>query len=1088
MIMINNDKFYPSSLKKLLQIVLKQLKKGEVLGVPNEVFFKPKENDFFKLKYINDFIDSPIGVAAGPHTQLSQNIIIAWLSGARFIELKTIQTLDEIEVAKPCIDMQDEGYNCEWSQELRIEQSFNQYLNAWIIIHILKDVLGYNEIGAAFNMSIGYDLKGIMSSNVQWFLDKMTNAEKQLNKKISEIKNIYPTIDSLKIPSKISDSVTLSTMHGCPWQEIEQIAEYLISERKLNTIIKLNPTLLGKENLNQIIIKSGFKTSVPEIAFEHDLNYSDAKPMIERLLKKASESNTFFGIKLTNTLESLNNKNIFNKDNQMMYMSGKALHPISVNLVKKVQTDFKGKLPISFSGGADAFNIAELLACGLKPVTVSSDLLKPGGYLRFSQYYELLRKNNDNFKTINDLINSKAGKNNDLHLNIVKNLDKYSKKVLKDKSYKKNSFKNPSIKTNRKLSLFDCIDAPCKTTCPTNQNIPQYMFQVKKNDLAGAMQTILQDNPFPTVTGYVCDHNCQLKCTRINYDNALNIREIKRYVADNYTKKNVKISENNKNKEKIAVIGAGPAGLSAAFYLCKYGFDVEIFEKRDNAGGMTANAIPSFRLPDEKIEIDINSIVDLGIKINYNYEVNISNFAKIKNKYNYIFVAPGAQSSLKINLPGINSKGVLDPLEFFFKTRKNHNLDIGKNVAIIGGGNTAMDAARISKRLIPAEGRVVVLYRRKKEFMPANYNEIIETLNEGIEIVELVEPEKIISKNGKLTGVELVKTKLVNQYSGKRPKPVKINGSEFVMNFDTVIFAVGQVNEFYFLKEKEYKKHEIPFTEYDNVFIGGDAVRGAASAIKAIADGKNAAYKILKKYNSEFIVKQEYVEKNLSRKELKIKRSKRVFGEEPAKTSLNQRNNFKLITQTYSKEQAQKEAERCLFCDEVCDICTSVCPNLANQTYEIEPFEAEIPKIKIIGQRRSIEKDRVFQIKQKYQTFNIADWCNECGNCATFCPTNGKPYSDKPKIHLSKESFLQSPFGYFISKNDNHKIVEFKDGYNKFKLTINSDFMVYESKKIKAEFNMNFKLLNFDIKIVEDVINFKNLPQMFVISNIDFAY
>ena len=226
-----NDKFYPTPLSKLLPIILKQLNNKEVLGLTSELFFKPQTTDFFKMNYLGHKLDNPIGVAAGPQTQLAQNIIVAWLAGARFIELKTIQTLDELNISKPCIDMQDEGYNCEWSQELKIHQAFNEYLNAWIIIHILADKLNFDKIGTIFNMSVGYDLQGIMKPNVQWFFDKMTDASNELAHKIELIKNIYPNIINLNIPAQITDNITLSTMHGCPPDEIEQIAEYLIKEK-----------------------------------------------------------------------------------------------------------------------------------------------------------------------------------------------------------------------------------------------------------------------------------------------------------------------------------------------------------------------------------------------------------------------------------------------------------------------------------------------------------------------------------------------------------------------------------------------------------------------------------------------------------------------------------------------------------------------------------------------------------------------------------------------------------------------------------------------------------------------------------------
>jgi putative selenate reductase len=297
----------------LLTILLKQYEHDKsIFGISEKLFFNPLQNAELQLRRFGKLLESPVGVAAGPQTQLAQNIVVSWLTGARFIELKTVQTLDELDVSKPCIDMQDEGYNCEWSQELKIRQSFDQYLDAWIIIHILRDRFGWNrqrKSGEIFNMSVGYDLEGIMKENVQWFFERMSDASQELREKTESIRSIYPQVVHLDIDPCISDNITLSTMHGCPADEIETIGAYLIEEKKLHTAIKLNPTLLGKEKLHEILKNSGFNTRVPDIAFEHDLKYNDALKIIRNLQEKADRNNLQFSIKLTNTLRNNNSPN-----------------------------------------------------------------------------------------------------------------------------------------------------------------------------------------------------------------------------------------------------------------------------------------------------------------------------------------------------------------------------------------------------------------------------------------------------------------------------------------------------------------------------------------------------------------------------------------------------------------------------------------------------------------------------------------------------------------------------------------------------------------------------------------------------------
>jgi putative selenate reductase len=551
-----SDKFHPTPITQLLPLILNHLDQGHCLGIPDTLFFHPLKHDPFRSSRFSQLLETPLGVAAGPHTQLSQNIVAAWITGSRFIELKTIQTLDELEIPKPCIDMQDEGYNCEWSQELKIGQSFDQYLDAWIMIHILRDKLGMNDNGQPgliFNMSVGYNLEGIMKDNVQWFLNKMEDASEELEQKIHSLSTIYPRVSELSINPRLSDNVTLSTMHGCPPDEIEKIARYLLSERKLHTAVKLNPTLLGKETLHQIMEQSGFDTRVPDQAFEHDLKYSDALQIIRNLQEVAAENGVQFSLKLTNTLESINHKAVFPAEAEMMYNSGRSLHPLSVQIALKLQNEFTGTLDISFSGGAHAFNISELLACGLEPVTVCTDLLKPGGYGRMKQYVDALREDfhRQNASGIEDLILKHAGNQyTGKGESIVHNLRQYASQVLKSPFYKKDSLTDPSIKTRRPLGYFDCIHAPCTDTCPTGQDIASYNYHTARGDFNRAREVVEQTNPFPRTTGMICDHLCQLKCTRINYDEAIKIREIKRFVAENGTPASLQKSPGREPSQK----------------------------------------------------------------------------------------------------------------------------------------------------------------------------------------------------------------------------------------------------------------------------------------------------------------------------------------------------------------------------------------------------------------------------------------------------------------------------------------------------------------------------------------------------------
>ncbi|MDK2978915.1 MAG: putative selenate reductase, partial [Bacteroidales bacterium] len=821
--------FSPITIKHLLQIILNEYESEKsIFGIPEELFFNPVENSQFQTSQFNQQINTPIGVAAGPHTQMAQNIVAAWLMGARYIELKTIQTLDELDIAKPCIDMQDEGYNCEWSQELKIKESFHEYLNAWIIIHILNHKFGWkSDMDTIFNMSVGYNMEGILKDNVQWFFKKMNNCSYELDEKKDQLKSIYPAIDAIKIPSQLSNNITLSTMHGCPANEIEEIASYLLTEKKLHTFVKLNPTLLGAKELRAILNeKLKFKSVIPDIAFEHDLKYDDAVKIIQSLTNTAQQEKLTFGLKLTNTLETKNFKSVFADDVEMMYMSGRALHPVSIHVAQKLQNQFSGTLQLSFSGGAHAFNVSEVLSCGFKTVTVSTDLLKPGGYMRLKQYFDELDSIN-----LHSITKETA----------LKNLNHYADKVLESDFYQRKTIHEPSIKTERPLSYFDCISAPCKDSCATRQDIPDYMYYTANEQFDKAYEVILKTNPFPSITGMVCDHLCQNKCTRINYDDALLIREVKRFISE---QDEIKQSPIPNNGIKAGIIGAGPSGLSCAYYLALAGFSVEVFDAHSKAGGMVQYAIPGFRLTDEAIEKDFKRVTDLGVKIHYNTKIDATKFNQLKEQYNYIYIAVGAQRSTPFQLEGIESEGVLDSLHFLMQAKNGKKTGIGQNVVIIGGGNTAMDSARTAFRLVGKNGKVTIVYRRTINEMPADQGEIKAVIDEGMDIIELTGPESVIKENGKVKALLCSKMELKEADDSGRPKPVKIKNSEFEIPCDTIIPAVGQSLDIGFVDEKLVQsKPENYQTQFNNVFIGGDALRGGATAIKAIGDGRKIAEK-----------------------------------------------------------------------------------------------------------------------------------------------------------------------------------------------------------------------------------------------------
>jgi len=326
---------------------------------------------------------TPFGPAAGPHTQLAQNIVLSWLAGGRVIELKTVQIKDELVIPRPCIDMQTIGFNVEWSQELRLEQSLEEYVKASMLIDMLKASGWAAGCGdTIFDMSVGYDLAGISSERVRAFMAGLQDARALVEKLRAQIPRELAHLRDTPFTTRISDTVTLSTFHGCPPQEIEGIASYLLKDIGLHVVVKLNPTLLGRAQVTEILHERlGYRDiNVPADAFEKDATWEQVTEFVDRLGTLAQSLGRSFGVKFSNTLLVDNHKSFFPSSEKQMYLSGPPLHVLAILLVRRFRQIFGDRFPISFSGGIDADNFADAVALGLQPVSVCSDLLKSGAY------------------------------------------------------------------------------------------------------------------------------------------------------------------------------------------------------------------------------------------------------------------------------------------------------------------------------------------------------------------------------------------------------------------------------------------------------------------------------------------------------------------------------------------------------------------------------------------------------------------------------------------------------------------------------------------------------------------------------------
>ena len=503
---------FPALVRRMMTELDRQ---GSIFDLPANRFYRGDADLDLSVAFHGHAASSPLGPAAGPQTQMAQNIVLSWLGGSRIQELKTVQILDELEIPRPCIDMRTVGYNAEWSQELKLEESLTEYVKGSMLVEMLRaEVLrsddGFDDL--VYDMSVGYDLAGIRTERVQTFIRGMLDARVEVERLRAEVPAQYRRFRDLDFPTRLSDTITLSTFHGCPPDEIESIIEFLLRELEINSIIKFNPMLLGPERTRDLLHDTlGYEAvRVPESAFERDTRWPQAVEMVERLGKLADDLGLGFGVKFSNTLIVENAGDFLPPAEKEVYLSGPPLHVLAMHLVRRFRRTFGDRFPVSFSAGIDRFNFPDAAALGLVPITVCSDLLRKGGYGRLKGYYEQLARRmgqvgartlpefsirayglgrnalealqldeqvaarcRDALDTGSDLAQAAGPDTLDRWVSQARllNTEAYVAGLLEDDRYREPRNRTPPRKIGSHLELFDCITCDlCVPVCPNDAN------------------------------------------------------------------------------------------------------------------------------------------------------------------------------------------------------------------------------------------------------------------------------------------------------------------------------------------------------------------------------------------------------------------------------------------------------------------------------------------------------------------------------------------------------------------------------------------------------------------------------------------
>ena len=462
----------------------------------------------------------------------------------------------------------------------------------------------------------------------------------------------------------------------------------------------------------------------------------------------------------------------------------------------------------------------------------------------------------------------------------------------------------------------------CKAACPAHISIPGFIAAISHGKYAEGLRLIKKEMPFPAICGRVCPHPCEAKCNRGKADEPVAIEYLKRFLADVDLSSETRYLPETKEQreEKVAIVGAGPAGLSAAYYLAIEGYQTSVFERLPVAGGLMYVGIPEYRLPRDILQAEIDVIKNLGVEIRLNCEIGKDiAFSDLQRDFNAIFISVGCHQGLKLRIPGEDDfEGVIDGLSFLREVNLGNLPEVGGRLVVIGGGNAAIDSARVAKRL--GYDQVAILYRRRREEMPASPWEVEEAIEEGIELQFLTAPVRVLGNNGKVSGIGCIRMELGEPDESGRRRPIPIEGSEFTVEADVVVAAIGQRSDVSFLPETQglniSRKNTIeadPVTAHTNIpgiFAGGDVVSGPRTVVEAVAFGKKAALSIDRYLKGEDI--EAGRQKDWKGMEFTPEHVEPAARQQMSRLWLADRNKtFKEVDLGFNEQQAKREAERC---------------------------------------------------------------------------------------------------------------------------------------------------------------------------------
>lgn len=925
--------------------------RGTVLGVQPHAVESQASG-----RFLGTHVANLVGVAASPHMRLATGIVAAYAAGGRVFELKTAQPQTEESLPLSCMLLPHESRQVAHGQDLPLAQALQEYIKAYLLIEVLSQELGFAGCGRSFHFSMGVGgrLHHLQTEEMHRFISTLLQAEEsdiwqQSMSWLHDNLHLFSRVDEqflAGLQPRICTSATLFADYGCTAAEMEEMVCWLMQEYSLPVQLKLHPTVLGLERAQQVLDEQGFDDlTLDAAAFAVDPALEELTAMLRRLHKFAAEQSIGFGIKLATPLPLLQKA----ASGDRLLLSGRAVYPLVVSLAAELSAVFLGRISCSFSSGVDAHNAARLLKAGISPLTCGAALYRAEGLHYLSRMADIAAK-----AAPPPYLDTAA-------------LRQMAADARQDDYYCRRERVEPQSRA--RAPLFDCQIAACQSSCPLQQDNPAIAAALAAGDKQQAARLLLAANPLPHLTAELCPKMCRKTCfCRFSPEEA-DIDRLHALAAQAAAEVISEFVPPRNTLGKAAIVGGGVAGLAAAAFLQRAGWQATVFDRQAEFGGKVYSTIPAYKLKAESLQADVELVRALGAQLEKMYDV--ADVGKLRREYDAVILAIGTAKPL---IPQLEAGRAQDAVSFLTQLKQGSLPEISGHVCVLGGGNTAIDTA-CSALQLPGVSSASIIYRRDRHNITTDAASLSRAEAQGVRFRPLL--SAIAWQDGQLD-CDIMRLGAADEQGRRLPE---MSGEIISIPCDYLLSATGEqvFTSFYQALMISVDEQGLPVinecgeTNRSNLYIIGDGARGPSNIPQVIADAKRAVSALTGCSFDLPPTQEEKQEENIEK--------------------------AKNIGEGESKQADSDEFLRCRQCGGHCGLCVNVCPTRAN---------------------------RLLMINNKQQMIHFADLCNNCAACIHICPAQGRPHMDKFTVFGNRISFNDSRNEGIALLSNNHLLLRYQ--------------------------------------------------------------